>query len=43
MQISPSPSRQNSAGKTFDVENFSIYYENFNSTATPEKALPSLI
>ncbi|UPR29783.1 hypothetical protein IS519_00410 [Vibrio crassostreae] len=26
----------NSAGKTFDVENFSIYYENFNSTTTPE-------
>ncbi|MEZ9159407.1 hypothetical protein AB4169_14125 [Vibrio lentus] len=28
---------KNSAGKTFDVENFSIYYENFNSTTTPEK------
>lgn len=27
----------NSAGKTFDVENFSIYYENFNSTSTLEK------
>ncbi|PML49605.1 hypothetical protein BCT75_01340 [Vibrio lentus] len=27
----------NSAGKTFNVENFSIYYENFNSTTTPEK------
>ncbi len=26
-----------SAGKTFDVENFDIYYENFNSTATLEK------
>ncbi|MFS1476735.1 hypothetical protein BCU45_019725 [Vibrio lentus] len=27
----------NAAGKTFDVENFSIYYENFNSTSTLEK------
>ncbi|CDT43900.1 hypothetical protein [Vibrio coralliirubri] len=27
----------NSAGKTFNVENFDIYYENFNSTKTPEK------
>lgn len=27
----------NSSGKTFDVENFDIYYENFNSTSTPEK------
>ncbi|WP_061018330.1 hypothetical protein [Vibrio splendidus] len=26
----------NSAGKTFSVENFDIYYENFNSTTTPE-------
>ncbi|CDT98792.1 hypothetical protein [Vibrio coralliirubri] len=26
----------NSAGKTFDVENFSIYYEDFRSTTTPE-------
>ncbi|MCK8074028.1 hypothetical protein [Vibrio sp. 1CM23M] len=27
----------NSAGKTFDVENFSICYEDFNATKTPEK------
>ena len=27
----------NSSGKTYDVENFNIYYENFNSTTTPEK------
>ncbi|MCK8075784.1 hypothetical protein MSG34_06405 [Vibrio sp. 1CM2L] len=27
----------NSAGKTFNVENFDIYYENFNTTKTPEK------
>ncbi|MFA0158144.1 hypothetical protein [Vibrio sp. 10N.261.46.A3] len=27
----------NSAGKTFNVHNFDIYYENFNSTTTPEK------
>ena len=27
----------NSSGKTFDVENFDVYYENFNSTSTPEK------
>ncbi|MCG9554413.1 hypothetical protein L1D16_10075 [Vibrio sp. Isolate31] len=26
-----------SAGKTFDVENFDIYYENFNATSTLEK------
>ncbi|MDH5932334.1 hypothetical protein [Vibrio splendidus] len=26
----------NSAGKTFNVENFSIYYEDFRSTSTPE-------
>ncbi|WP_061038930.1 hypothetical protein [Vibrio coralliirubri] len=26
----------NSAGKTFDVENFDIYYENFNTTKTLE-------
>ncbi|ARP37937.1 hypothetical protein [Vibrio syngnathi] len=27
----------NSAGKKYEVENFTIYYENFNSTTTPEK------
>ncbi|WP_059020604.1 hypothetical protein [Vibrio coralliirubri] len=27
----------NSAGKTFNVQNFDIYYENFNATKTPEK------
>lgn len=26
----------NSSGKTFDVENFNIYYEDFRSTTTPE-------
>ena len=35
--ITFSVTAKNSAGKTFDVENFSIYYENFNSTTTPEK------
>ncbi|PMN27543.1 hypothetical protein BCT35_23875 [Vibrio lentus] len=35
--ITFSVTAKNSAGKTFDVENFSIYYENFNSTSTLEK------
>ncbi|MEZ9657065.1 hypothetical protein AB4277_20625 [Vibrio splendidus] len=35
--ITLSVTATNSAGKKFNVENFSIYYENFNSTSTLEK------